>query len=114
MSLSKEYLEYIQSQLQVIPDWISKRMFGGVGFFREGVMFAMVTGDNKFYLKINEEIMPEFEAFGMKAFGHASGKKPKMPYYECPVEVLEDADKLHSWAERSFQIAWEAKLKKKK
>ena len=112
MPLSQEYVDFIKTQLSVVEPWDIKRMFGGAGIFKEGVMFAMITGENKFYLKVDAAIKPEFETYGMKAFGHDTNKKSKMPYYECPIEILEDEDLLKLWAERSFRIALSAKKKK--
>ena len=111
MPISNDYLEFIKSQLAVIDGWNIKRMFGGAGIFIDGMMFAMITGDNKFYLKVNDDTKSEFEERGMKAFGHGTNKKGKMPYYECPIDVLEDEERLRQWAERSHQIALMAKKK---
>ena len=61
-------------------------MFGGVGYYKEGIMFALL-GNEKFCLKADGTTIPEFEAHGMKAFV-SSEKNKGMPYWEVPVEVL--------------------------
>ena len=65
-----------------------KRMFGGVGLFRDGLMFGKI-GSDVFRLKVDEHNKAEYEARGMKPFVHPT-KKKGMPYWEVPADVVED------------------------
>lgn len=40
--------------------------------------------------------------------------KAKMPYYECPIDVLESNEDLSEWVEQAYGIAEKAKKKKNK
>lgn len=110
MALNQEYVDYIMDQLSEFDGASPRKMFGGVGIFKDKIMFAMVTSENTFYFRINDQLIPKFEAEGMKAFDHA--KKGKgMPYWSAPVHVIEDKKLMKEWAKESFEAALIAKKK---
>lgn len=84
--------------LSVLGEITSKRMFGGVGVFHEGKMFAMVNSKGGILFKVDDSNKAEYEAKGETKHG-------KMPYYSVPVEILSDDDKLVSWASTSIGIS---------
>jgi len=108
MAVKEEFLNYIKDQLSELGEIETKKMFGGIGFFKQGFMFAMIGGDT-FKLKVDESNKMDFEAKGMKPH-HSTSKKKGMPYWEVPVDVLEDKSVLTQWAKNSYNIA--AKNKK--
>lgn len=103
MAVSEDFLNYIIDQLSEFGPVDTKRMFGGVGIFKEGLMFAKIGGDT-FRLKVDETNKKQFEDRGMKPFV-APNKKKGMPYWEVPLKVLEDKSTLAEWATTSFSIA---------
>ena len=103
MAVSESYKEYIADQLSLVEGVEMKKMFGGIGIFKEGKMFGMIGGD-VFRLKADETNEPDFLAHGMKPYQNDK-KKKGMPYWEVSAEVLEDKNELKNWAEKSFQIA---------
>ena len=103
MPVSPDFLTFIQDQLSALGAIESKKMFGGIGFFKEGLMFAMIGGD-QFRLKVDEHNQKEFEASGMKPY-FSKGKKKGMPYWAVPVDVLEDKKELVKWAKKAFDAA---------
>ena len=110
MALNQEYVDYIVDQLSEFEGASSRKMFGGVGIFKDKIMFAMVTSENAFYFRVNDQLIPKFEAEGMKPFDHA--KKGKgMPYWSAPANVIEDKQLMKLWAEDSFEAAVLAKKK---
>ncbi len=108
MAVNEEYLKYVQDQLSEFGEIEIKRMFGGIGIFKDGLMFAKIGGDT-FRLKVDESNQKQFEDRGMKPF-YSEKKKKGMPYWEVPQEILEDRKELAKWANQSFDIA--LKLKK--
>ena len=106
MAVNQDYLNFINDQLSMLSDYETKNMFGGVGFFMDGLMFAMI-GKGKFMLKVDDSNRSDYESKGMKAF-MSSAKKKGMPYYEVPLEILEDKDELTIWATKSIAVAREA------
>ncbi|MGB0390001.1 MAG: TfoX/Sxy family protein [Salibacteraceae bacterium] len=109
MAVDKEYQSYIDSQLESFGEFESKGMFGGVGYFRDKVMFGAIM-HGAFRLKGDETNAPDFAKYG-KGPHQVPGKKMKMPYYEVPQEVLSDKAVLKEWALKSWEIALNSKKK---
>lgn len=107
MAVNKEYAEFIKDQLSEFGEVEFKNMFGGIGIFKEGLMFAKIGGD-KFRLKVDDSNKQQFEDKGMKPY-HSEKKKKGMPYWEVPVEVIENRTELAKWAQESFEIALKSK-----
>lgn len=107
MAVNQEFKAFIEDQLSEFEGFECKKMFGGLGFFREGMMFGMLGG-NTFRLKVDEINQPDYEAYGMQAY-HSKKKGKGMPYWEVPQEILEDRSKLADWAARAFEAAQRAK-----
>ena len=103
MAYSEDYLQFCLEQLSDIEDVMHKKMFGGVGFFKEGKMFAGIMG-GKLCLKVDATNQADFEAVGMTKFNPKKIGKG-LPYFEVPLEVLEDRDELKKWGMKSWEIA---------
>lgn len=110
MAVNQDYQQYVEDQLSGFGPILIKRMFGGVGLFKEALMFALI-GHDTLHFKVDETNQHEYESRGMEAFmsDKAAGKKG-LPYWRVPVEILEDPDALCQWAATSYEIA--VKLKK--
>lgn len=107
MALDQAYLDYVIDQLSDFGDVQVKKMFGGAGLFREGLMFGKVGGST-FRLKVDETNQADYEEMGMKPY-YSEKKKKGMPYWEVPAEILEDKAALKKWAEKSYEIALQKK-----
>ena len=90
-----------------------RRMFGGVGIFHNGLMFALIA-DNELYLKADKHSVHFFEEVDCAAFSYskADGKLFKMSYYQAPEEALEDIEEMNIWANNAYGVALRAALKK--
>ena len=108
MSVSQEYQDYVTGQLATVGYIVCKRMFGGVGLYADGIFFALLA-DDVLYLKVDDTNRQDFEQAGMDAFRPYPDKTRSMQYFEVPVEVLEDAEELYSWARKSITVALNAK-----
>lgn len=108
MAVNQEYLLFIQDQLSMIEAIETKKMFGGIGFFKEGLMFGMIAKDT-FRLKVDQSNQADFEARGSGPLVSSTSKKRSMPYWEVPEEVINDRSELARWATKSFQIALQNK-----
>lgn len=107
MAVNKDYLNYVLDQLSEFGEIKVKNMFGGVGLFHQGLMFGKI-GDDTFRLKVDNSNKAKYEEKGMKPF-HSEKKKKGMPYWEVPLEILEDSSALKEWAYESYQIAFNNK-----
>ena len=104
MPVSNDYNDYVLELLAPV-EATSRRMFGGLGIFRDGLMFALVADDRLFF-KTDESNLGEFQAAGAEPFAYGkSGKNKSVGYHEVPAEVIEDAEQLTDWARRSIDVA---------
>lgn len=93
-----------------------RRMFGGVGVFRDGLMFALETRAGVLHLKAAAEDEDAFRAEGSEAFSHTSadGRRFTMSYWRVPDRLLDDPDELAAWARRAFRAAASAPSSKRR
>jgi DNA transformation protein len=87
-------------------------MFGGVGFYAEGLFFALIA-DDRLYFKVDDSTRPDFEHLGMEPF-RPFGEENAMGYYEVPADVLEDSAQLQLWMRKAVDVAANAKASKRK
>lgn len=112
MAASPEFLAFLQDQFERFGSVNIRRMFGGTGLFRDGVMFGIVVRDT-LYLKTGDHNRSKFESAGMGSFQYErKGKMVSLGYHEVPVDVLEDGDTLAEWATAAHGIALNAKTRK--
>ena len=89
----------------------SRRMFGGIGLYCGDEFFALID-EGRLYFFTDARTRPRYEARGMRAFEYAPGQFLRS-YYEIPVDVLEDAGELCTWAREAVD-AHRRKPKRKK
>ncbi|MBN9546312.1 MAG: TfoX/Sxy family protein [Alphaproteobacteria bacterium] len=94
---------------------VVRRMFGGEGLFRDGLMFAIIHED-RLYFKTSEESRQAFIAEGagplFYKFKNAEGVLTS--YYELPDRLYDDPDELAEWARAAFAVALLSPTAKKK
>lgn len=103
MAVSESYKEFVEDQLSELGEFQIKRMFGGVGYFINGEIFAAIMGD-VFRMKVTEGNKEDFLVYGMEPWS-PPGKKMTMPYYEVPQEVLNDKSLLRDWCLKAHKLA---------
>jgi DNA transformation protein len=104
MAVSEEYVDYVVDQLGCIGEIVAKKMFGGVGLYRDGFFFGLIAGDVLFF-KVDDVNRPAYQAAGAEPFRPYGDESYSMSYYEVPVNVLEDRDKLRQWAKAAVAAA---------
>ncbi len=104
MALNEEFKNFVLDQLQDLDAFDTKRMFGGVALLHHGSAFAKIKHD-KVWLKVDDTNRNEFEKYGMKQYTYGKDNSRKLNFYETPVEIIEDRDKLKEWAKKSIVIA---------
>ncbi len=80
----------------------TKKMFGGVGVFTDGTMFAIVDSTGRVFYRADDTTAGRFEEAG-------SDKHGRMPYWTVPDDVLSDTDATLAWAEEAAAVARAAK-----
>jgi DNA transformation protein and related proteins len=112
MAMSEDYLEYVKDQLGGAGAVHMRKMFGGVGIYLDGVIFALIAYDT-LYFKVDDKNRPDFEAQGMGPFVPFGEGSYAMGYYEVPAEVLEDRDELALWAGKAVEVSLRSRVRKR-
>lgn len=108
MAVSEAYRTFVMEQLgAVMPDLHSRRMFGGVGIYSGKIFFALISQD-ALYFKVDDITRQDFldaDSLPFRPYGDERG----MSYYTVPADVLEDPERLASWASTALDVARRAK-----
>jgi DNA transformation protein len=110
MSVSEGFRTYVVEQLGALPALSTRRMFGGLGLYSGDWFFALID-DDVLYFKVDDANREDYTSRGMKAFMPFPGQ-PSLGYFQVPVDVIEEAEDLTRWAQRSVEVAQRAGLKK--
>ncbi|MEL6674191.1 MAG: TfoX/Sxy family protein [Bacteroidota bacterium] len=111
MAYSEDLLLFVLDQLEPFGGVSYKKMFGGIGFYKEGVMFGGIMA-GELHFKVDDNSRPLFIAEGMEPFHHGPKNKPMASYYKVPARIIEDQDAMTEWAARALQAALAKKKKK--
>lgn len=108
--------EYVAHVLDLLRRWApvaARRMFGGHGIYRGGIMFALIA-DDALYFKTDAGNHPDYEAAGTTPFSFARAGRGTVitSYHAVPPDLLEAGDELGAWAERAFAAALRARRAK--
>ena len=89
----------------------SRAMFGGYGFYMDGVMFWLIAHD-MLYFKVDDGNRDSFISAGMKPFTYDGKHRPvEMSYFEIPPAAFSDPGELAEWAARSVDAAKRSRRK---
>jgi DNA transformation protein and related proteins len=114
MVKGSEFVEFVLESLEPLRGVSARRMFGGRGIYKDGVMFALIAGD-QLYLKADDGNRPAFEARGLQPFTYTAKRRPiQMSYYEAPGEGLDDPEILCDWAQGAYAAALRARKAKRR
>jgi len=103
MPNSKQFIDFL---IEMLGSGVSSRkMFGGHGFFKEALMFALVV-DDQLYFKADETLAEQFCHLGLTRFSYKRRNKTCfINYYQAPEICMEDPDEMRSWADLAFKVA---------
>lgn len=105
MSNDRDFVNYLLELLTPLEGITAKRMFGGYGIFRNGLMFALVS-DNTLYFKTDNQTSIRFTDRDLEPFiFQKKGKEIYTSYYRAPEEVLDESEEMCAWAEVAYQVA---------
>jgi DNA transformation protein len=107
-----EFVSYVIESLRPLGAVSARRMFGGYGVFKDGLMFALVA-DDQLYLKVDDANRSAYEAAALAPFSYRSkGKAIQLSYHEAPSEGFDDPDVLCAWARDAYAAALRTKRSK--
>jgi DNA transformation protein len=104
MALNEEFKNFVLDQLQGIGEFETKNMFGGLALLSHGSAFAKIKHE-KVWLKVDESNLASFENLGMSQYSYGKNNSRKLNFYETPIDVIEDRNKLKEWVKKSIEIA---------
>ncbi len=106
MAASRAFLDHVADQLRGFGPFAIRRMFGGAGLFRGGLMFGLVLRD-ALYFKVGDGNRAAFLAAGARPFAYQRRGAPAVlvSYYEVPAAVFDDPDELADWARAASSAA---------
>jgi DNA transformation protein len=106
MTTSDGFVEYLKDLLSSLGPITVRRMFGGAGIFRDGVMFALIV-DDTLYFKADDSNRGEFEAEGLAPFSYETknGRNTMMSYWRVPDRLFDDPDEMAAWAGKALAVA---------
>lgn len=89
----------------------SRRMFGGYGFYKDGIFFGLLQ-DDQLYFKVGDSNKKDYEEMGSKPFKYSKkDKEVALSFWEVPVDVLEDKERIIDWVEKAVAEAKKSKEK---
>jgi DNA transformation protein and related proteins len=95
--------EWLEDALKALPELESRAMFGGLGIYSGGTMFAILHG-GRVYLKTNHQTRVAFVQRGSEPFRPRKGAVLSS-YHELPAEIVDDEAELLAWAQRAVLVA---------
>ncbi|HUG61617.1 MAG TPA: TfoX/Sxy family protein [Methylomirabilota bacterium] len=111
--MTSGFSEFLEEMFAPLGGVSMRRMFGGIGIWREGLMFALAA-DDVLYFKADEETVPLFEAEGSAPFTYTAkdGRTTVMSFWRAPERVFDDPDALTEFARHASAAARRADAKK--
>lgn len=98
MTTDRDFINYLLELLAPLDGVSAKRMFGGYGLFRDGLMFGLVA-DDTLYFKVDEQSVARFTERALEPFTYSKAGQPmQMSYYCAPEETMDSSDEMCDWA----------------
>ncbi len=112
-TIQNQLVTHVIELMQLMGPVSARRMFGGYGFFLDGLMFALMA-DDILYLKADAETIEDFAHRNLEAFSYQKqGKKYSMSYYCAPEEVFENSGDMSLWVNKAYEVALRAAARKR-
>lgn len=112
MPVTDAAVQTLLAPLSAVRAITSRKMFGGIGIYCDGVFFAVID-DDRLYFKVDEVNLPDYDEMGARQWVIEGPNGGAMPYRELPDKILNDPNVLGSWIDDSVRVAQTKKTKKK-
>jgi len=109
---SPELVDHCLELLSPLGSTRVRRMFGGHGFYVDDLFIALIAGE-RFYLKVDAQTRPLFEAAGCVPFVYdAAGRSVSLGYFSAPEDAMESPPLMQPWARHALAAALRARAAK--
>ncbi len=92
MSVSNADIAFATDLFSDLGQLTTRKMFGGLGVYHNGTIFAVVSSAGRIYVKTTAETATALAAEGAEQFHN-------MPYWSLPDHALEDSGIACDWAQ---------------
>lgn len=111
-SARNEFVDYV---VELMAGWeavAARKMFGGYGLYREGLMFALIVED-ELYFKTDAANVALFERAGSRPFVYQSQTRTvQMSYWLAPAASLDSPAEMIDWCQSAYGSALRAQVAK--
>lgn len=101
----------IIERLSLFGEISARRLFGGYGVYKDGIIIALVA-DEELYFKSIPSTQAYYESFGSTPFVYDGQRRPiQLSYWKVSEDVFNDLVTLEKWVETAFHssILYQAK-----
>lgn len=104
MALTQEEIDHVLDLFCGVAALSTRKMFGGIGVYSDGIIFAVMMRDGRLMLKGQGDMVARFDALGMERWTYTRPGKAEtaMPYWVLPDNALEDADEATALAREAL------------
>ncbi|MEO9682630.1 MAG: TfoX/Sxy family protein [Tateyamaria sp.] len=104
MALSAEEIAHAFDLFAPLGPLSTRKMFGGLSIYCDGIIFAIVMSDGRVLLKGAGGMQPHFEDMGLErwAYNRKNGSATNMPYWHLPDTALDDAEEASALAQQAL------------
>lgn len=104
--MAYSFADYVVDKMKGLENIQQRPLFGGVGLFCAGEMFAIAT-NHQLYLRADSETRELFDRRGLERFTYTqSGIRYELDYYRAPAEVYISPAEMRVWAEQAMMVAY--------
>ncbi|HVC62227.1 MAG TPA: TfoX/Sxy family protein [Acetobacteraceae bacterium] len=106
MIASDSFVEFLREQLAPLGRVTTRRMFGKIGVFCDGLMLGMVT-ENMLYLRVDDYNQAEFsEAASVPPLSYEKkGSTIDLSFWRAPERLFDEPDEFVKWARAALAAA---------
>jgi len=106
LALSAEEIEHALDIFAGLGRLTTRKMFGGLAIYLDGVIFSIVMADGRVLLKGQGEMQHRFDELGMErwAYVRPDGTPTNMPYWHLPETALDDPDEAVTLAREALSF----------
>jgi DNA transformation protein len=104
MAVSAQFNAFVLDLLGAVRTVTARRMFGAVGYYADGLFFAIADAD-VLYFRVDEASRGHYLEAGMQAFTPMGPGTKSMNYFTVPPHLYDDEEQLASWMRRALDAA---------
>jgi DNA transformation protein len=113
MPRRSEFIEHVVETMRRFGPVEVRRMFGGWGFYHQGLFFALAA-DDILYFKSDDENRGDFDAHALPHFTFMKkGESVVTSYRQAPDDAFESAEVMAEWCRRGYAAALRAAARKR-